>query len=514
MPLTPGGAPLSIVGGVREFARATPTATAVIDGDRRLSFAALDERATRLACHLLQHGLGAGDRVAVLLGNRLEYPEVAAGIAKAGLVMVPLNPRLTPTEAGYILDHSGASALVLDDALAAVVGDAVADDRLVTLSLDGTQLGPSYDDALAAASAADPMVGGAEEDPFCIAYTSGTTGRPKGVLISHRSRALTFYMSALEWGLGSGRVSAAVAPMYHGAGFAFGYAPVFTGGTVTMLRSWDPEAFLDLVERDRVQSAFLVPTHAHQLRALGDRPLAAADPSSLDTLYFNAAALPWPLKQWVMSQLPAVGVHELYGSTEAGIVTNLRPVDQHRKPGSVGQPWYLTSVRVVDAGGREVGPGGTGELFSRSPYLMNGYLDDPEATAACTTEDGYVTCGDIVTLDDEGYVHIVDRKKDLIISGGVNIYPREVEDVLATHPAVAEAAVVGVPDDAYGERVVAHLVLRPGHALDEATCVDLDAHCRTRLASFKVPREVRATGALPRNAAGKVLKRDLRAVTI
>ena len=316
--LLAGGAPMSIVGGVREFARATPAATAVIDGDRTLAFADLDERASRLAQHLLTSGLTRGERVAVLIGNRLEYPEVAAGIAKAGLVMVPLNPRLTPSEAGYILEHSGARTIVLDDALTPVV----AESPLPRLAIGG-----SYDDALAGADATDPCHQGASPSRTRSASPTrpGRPAGPKGVLISHRSRALTFYMSALEWGLGNGRVSAAVAPMYHGAGFAFGYAPVFTGGTVTMLRAWDPEEFLRLVQRDRVQSAFLVPTHAHLLRALGDDVIASYDLSSLDTLYFNAAALPWPLKQWVMATFPDVGVHELYGSTESGIITNLRP---------------------------------------------------------------------------------------------------------------------------------------------------------------------------------------------
>ncbi len=509
MPTLPGGAPLSIAAGVREFARATPRVTAVIDGDRTLTFTALDERASRLAQRLLTSGLRTGDRVAVLLGNRLEYPEIAAGIAKAGLVMVPLNPRLTPPEARFILEHSGARALVLDDALAGVVGDTVTELGLPALSLGGSQLGPSYDDALAASSAVDPAVAVGERDPFCIAYTSGTTGRPKGVLISHRSRALTFYMSALEWGLGSGRVSAAIAPMYHGAGFAFGFAPVFTGGTVTMLRAWDPEEMLALVARDHVQSAFLVPTHAQMIRALGEGATGRHDLSSLDTLYFNAAALPWALKEWVMAEFPDCGVHELYGSTEGGIVTNLRPVDQRRKPGSVGHPWYMTEIRVVDDEGRPVAPGEPGELFSRSPYLMNGYHDDDAATEACTTEDGFLTCGDIVTLDDEGYVSIVDRKKDLIISGGVNVYPREIEEVLATHPAVAEAAVIGAPDPTWGESVVAYVVLRPGATLEPES---LEGHCRTGLAGYKIPRRWEVATSLPRNAAGKVLKTSLREV--
>ncbi|MFG1943680.1 class I adenylate-forming enzyme family protein [Nonomuraea sp. NPDC048826] len=512
MPVLRGGAPLSIAGGVREFARATPSATAVIDGERTLTYAALDERANRLACALLARGLTTGDRVAVLLGNRLEYPEIAAGIAKAGLVMVPLNPRLTAGEARYILEHSGSSAIILDDACAAVAGDTIEELRLTALSIDGTQTGRSYEAELAASRAADPGVRVDELDPFCITYTSGTTGRPKGVVISHRSRALTFYCSALEWGLGAGRVSVAVAPMYHGAGFAFGYAPVYTGGTVTMLRKWDPEALLRLVERDRAQSVFLVPTHAQMLRGLDDGKLAGHDLSSLDTLYFNAAALPWTLKQWVMEAFPACGVHELYGSTEAGIVTNLRPVDQHRKPGSVGHAWYMTELRVVDGAGEPVGPGEPGELFSRSPFLMNGYHDDPAATAECITEDGFLTCGDIVVRDEEGFVHVVDRKKDMIISGGLNIYPREIEDVLATHGAVAEAAVVGTPSEQWGEEVMAYVVLRRGaEAPAEALFPELEAHCRAGLAGYKIPRRWQVIDELPRNAGGKVVKRDLKA---
>ncbi|MFD1825483.1 MULTISPECIES: class I adenylate-forming enzyme family protein [Mumia] len=506
MAIQSGGAPLSIAHGIREFAHATPAATAVIDRDRRQTYAELHERSSRLAQHLLSSGHAIGDKVAVLLGNRLEFPEIAAGLAKAGLVMVPLNPRLTAAEATYIVEHSDVRTVVLDGALSPIVEPVATSRDLSVLTLDAGPLGTSYEDALAAADPSDPEIRVDERDPFCITYTSGTTGKPKGVLISHRSRVLTIYMSALEWGLGTGRVSAAVAPMYHGAGFAFGYAPVFTGGTVTMLNRWDPAAFLDLVERDGVQSAFLIPTHAQGLRALGPDAIAARDLTSLDTLYFNAAALPWALKQWVMETFAQCGVHELYGSTEAGIVTNLRPADMRRKPGSVGHPWFMTEVRVVDDAGNPVGPGEPGELFSRSPYLMNGYLNDPEATAACTTEDGFVTCGDIVTVDEEGYISIVDRKKDLIISGGTNVYPREIEEVLASHAAVVECAVVGEPDEEWGERVVAHVVLTSGASLDSA---GLEAHCRAQLAGYKLPRRWYAIEALPRNAGGKILKRAL-----
>ncbi|MGY1694705.1 MULTISPECIES: class I adenylate-forming enzyme family protein [unclassified Geodermatophilus] len=506
MALRRGGAALTIANGVREFAVVSPSVTAVRDGDRELTYAALGERSSRLACALLDGGLHPGDPVAVLLGNRLEYPEVAAGLAKAGLVAVPLNPRLTPPEAAYVLEHSRARGLVLDDALAEVVAESVTSlDPRTVLSMDGTTVGTDYEQALAAARPVDPRVEVDELDPFAIAYTSGTTGRPKGVLLSHRARALAFYGTALEWGLGPGRRTVAIAPMYHGAGFCFAYAAVHTGGTLSMLRAFDPERALDLFERDRIQSAFLVPTHAQMVRALAPGGLGDRDLGALETLYFNAAALPWPLKEWVLETFPGVGVHEVYGSTEGGIVTDLRPADARRKPGSVGHAWFMNEVRLVGPDGEPVPPGTPGELYSRSPMLMSGYLRDEAATEECTTPDGFLSAGDIAVADDEGYVTIVDRAKDMIISGGVNIYPREVENALLTHPDVRDAAVVGRPDETWGERVSAFVVLtRP---TDVGV---LETHARARLAGFKVPREWHVREELPRNAAGKLLKRELR----
>ena len=508
MAIHPRGADLNIANGVREFSIAGPSAIAVIDGHRRQTYAELHDRSNRVANTLLSSGLEPGDHVGFLSGNRLEYCEVAAGIAKAGMVMIPLNPKSPAPEVDFIFGHSDAGALILDDSLAANAAVAVESHGPATvLSMGGQQVGRSYEDALDAAGNVDPRIRVEETEPFAIAYTSGTTGNPKGVVISHRSRTLTFYATALEWGLGPGRRTVAVAPMYHGAGFAFAYAAVHTGGTVSMLRAFDPEALLSMIELDRPHSIFLVPTHAAIMRALGEDAISAFDTSSLEVLYFNAAPLPQPLKEWVHGMFPDVDLHELYGSTEAAIVTDLRPPDIMRKERCVGPAWFMTEVRVVDEDGNHVGPGQIGELYSRSPYLMNGYYKNPAATAESTTEDGFFSAGDLAMVDDENYYYIVDRKKDLIISGGANVYPRDVEEVLLRHPSVLDVAVIGLPSERWGEQVAAVVVTRAGEALPLA---ELDELCRSRLAGYNVPRRYETIDALPRNAGMKVLKRDLR----
>ena len=509
MPTLPAGSQLNIANGVREFSRALRSHVAVVDGAREITYAELGERSNRVATALLGAGLVPGDRVAVVLGNRLEYPEIAAGIAKAGMVIVPVNPRLTSDEMDFIVEHSESNAVIADVALADAIGPVIERHRpKLTLSIDGDELGVEYEKQLATARDSDPLVGVLETSPFMVAYTSGTTGRPKGVQISHRSRSLTFMSAALDWGIGPGSRTIAVAPLYHGAGFAFAYASVFCGGRLAMLRKWDPEVALAMMEKEQATTVFLVPTHAQMMRSLGEEHVASLDLSALKTLYFNAAALKMPLKEWVLDAFPGVGLHECYGSTEAGVVTNLRPEDQLARPGSVGPPWFLTEVKLLDEDRNPVAPGEVGELYSRSPYLMNGYLKDDAATEACTTPDGFITAGDLARADEDGYLSIVDRVKDMIITDGVNVYPREVEDVLLTHPAIEQVAVTGVPDDEWGEAVAAFVVLRRGA---EVQAEDLSAHCRALLAGFKVPRVVRFEQSLPSSAAGKILKRELRA---
>jgi long-chain acyl-CoA synthetase len=492
--------------GIREFGHATPDAVAIKDGERHITFAQLDERSSRFADGLLARGIKSGERVAILSNNRFEFFEISAGLAKAGIQAVPLNTRNNLADNTYIVRHSEARGIVLDDSLVGAV-ETLLDELSVVLSFDGT-VREDYESFLAAARPVDPLVPVGELEPFCVTYTSGTTGKPKGVMLSHRSRVLAAYCAAVEYGLGPGRATMAVAPMYHGAGFEFAYASPMLGGTVSVLRKWNAEAFLEMMVADEIETVFLVPTHAQQIRRVIENPAEKYDLSKLHTLYFNAAAMPIALKQWVLKAFPGVKVHELYGSTETSVVTNLRPSHALEKAGSVGHPWFMNQVKLVDDDGNEVGVGEPGELYARSPALLVGYLKDEEATAACFDSEGYFTAGDIAVRDADGFISIVDRKKDMIIAGGVNIFPREVEEVIAAHATIDEVAVIGVPDEVYGERIAAFMAPRPGTRIDLAA---LEAHVREHVAKYKVPREWHVVDALPRNASGKIVKRQIQA---
>lgn len=499
------GTQLNMAAGIRQFGQASPRRVAVIDGDKTLTFGQLHERSSRFGGALLDRGVRPGEPFAVLSNNRAEFFEIAAGLAKAGIVGVPLNTKNSVSDNEYVLDHCRARGIVMEEDLQGNV-EGLIDDLDVVISISG-ESGEQYESVLSSARSVDPSVGIDERDPFCVTYTSGTTGRPKGVKLTHRGRVLTAYGVGLEYGLGPNASTVAVAPMYHGAGFAFAYAGPFLGGSTSVLRSWDPERFLRILERDRANSVFLVPTHAQQIRRFTEEPCRLFDLSSLHTLYFNAAALPVALKEWVVEAFPGAGIHELYGSTECSVVTNLGPQFALAKAGSVGHPWFMNEVRLTDDDGNEVGPGVPGELFARSPMLLGGYLHDDDATAAGYDNDGFFSVGDIAVRDEEGFISIVDRKKDVIIAGGVNIFPREIEEVIAHFGSVEDVAVLGVPDEDYGERITAFVVSRPGASLD----VDaLRTYVSERVAKYKTPREWYVLDELPRNSSGKILKRQIR----
>jgi acyl-CoA synthetase (AMP-forming)/AMP-acid ligase II len=495
---------INIADGLRVSAFRSPHKTAVLQGERTLSFRDLDQRANQVANAFLGLGLTPGDRVGILLANVPEYLELYFGMARVGLVAVPMSFRLVGPEIAFHLNDSGARALIYAPEFDAQVEAARTELHSVERFF---ALGPPYEDLIGAASASPPSVQVNEQAAFFIGYTSGTTGVPKGAVVSHRSRALTFFGMAEEYGCyGAEDIGLATAPLYHGAGMAFALASVYFGGTVSLLKGFQPEELLRRIASDRITNAFMVPTMFQAVFGLPQAVRHHYDLSCFVTWMSNAAPLAQATKEQIVAEWPHTRLFEIYGSTEGGIVTSLRPQDQLRKIQCVGQPFPMTDVKLLDANRAEVSVGEVGELFSRSPYLFNGYHGQPAATAEAFHED-FFSAGDLAVRDDENHFYIVDRKKDMIISGGINIYPREVEEVLLRHPRVADVAVIGVADAYWGEAVTAVVVPCSGEAVTEQ---DIVGFCEGKLASFKHPRTVVLADHLPRNAAGKVLKRVLR----
>ena len=498
--------PVLIDTGVRASAARTPAKVALAMGEQSHTYAALVERMNRVANLAAgELGLAKGDRAALMAPNCLEFIEIVLGVAGAGGVTALVNPKLTPIELAYICNDSGARVLFVHESLVEIVEKAELPtvERVVVIGASG-----DYEGLVQAAKPEQPDVEIAEWDLFALSYTAGTTGHPKGAMLSHRARSLTFYAMMVEFGCYSQDDRAlATAPLYHGAGFAFAVAPIAFGGfTEIGPPRYDPEWTLRTLRDLELTNVFFVPTHFNAMFALPEATLAEVRPKHLRTIISNAAPLPQATKEKIVAYFGEGLLNETYGSTEGSIVTNLRPPDQLRKVQCVGHPIPNTEIKLLDDSGVEVAPNEVGELFSRSPYLFNGYWGQPEATAE-SLRDGWFSAGDLAVKDDDGFIYIVDRKKDMIISGGVNIYPREIEEALHHHPAVKEAACVGVKDDYWGEALVAYVVVRGDAVLTQE---ELVAFCEERLARYKLPKSIHFIAELPRNAAGKVLRRDLR----
>lgn len=496
-----GQSAATIAAGIRAAAARARDAVAIELGDRRLSYRQLIERIGQVTALAGQvHRIARGDRIALVAGNCVEYLELVAGLAEAGAIVATLSPRLAPTEM---------QAILADCTPCLIVADGAAQRRYAAV-FDGTPclvIGPDYEAALRQAPESCDLVPPADTDAFALAYTSGTTGAPKGVLLSHRSRTVTFRSMALVYGcFGAGDRFLALAPMCHGAGFAFACAGLFHGATTVLFDSAEAAAILERIGRGDITGVFMIPTHFARMFDLPADELAARRDHNLTTIISNASALSQPLKQRIVAHFGEGLLHETYGSTEGGIVTDIAPADILRKPGSVGLPFPAMEVELRRAGGGVAEAGEPGELFCRGPTLFSGYWNRPEATAE-TIVDGWVTVGDIATRDAEGYVTIIDRKKDMVVTGGLNVYPREIENVIARVPGVREVAVVGRPSAEWGESLHAFVVAAAGARPDDGAIL---AECRSQLAGFKVPKHVSFIAELPRNAGGKVLKSVLR----
>ena len=499
---------------LRRSARKHRDRVALHFGDRRWTYAQLDGAATRLARILSEMGLEAGDRVAVLGRNSDTYVLLFLACARAGFVHVPVNFMLTGRELLYIVNQSGSRALFydaqLEPAVAAVRDEARAsiyatmESLLEAVKASGDPAGP----AAAEGAGADDAFAAVEEDQVVqLLYTSGTTAAPKGAMMTHRALLAEYLSCLVELDIQRHDRCLHALPLYHSAQMHVFLMPqLLVGATGWILPAPVPEVCLPLIARERITSMFAPPTV--WINFLRHPEFDRHDLSSLKKLYYGASIMPVPVLEELRRRLPGVAVYNCYGQSEiAPLATVLRPEEHDARPASAGRPVLHVETRVVDPAMRDVPPGELGEIVHRSPQLLVGYWDKPEETEEAF-RGGWFHSGDLGYMDEEGYLYVVDRIKDVINTGGVLVASREVEEALYTHPAVSEVAVIALPDPKWIEAVTAVVVLKAGAQASEE---ELIAHARQHLAPFKVPKRVFFVDDLPRNASGKILKRELRA---
>ncbi len=495
---------------VDRHAETQPTRPALIEGDRVLTWSEFRDQRNRVGHGLGALGLRPGEHVVLYAGNGLDVLLAAAGARVTGAIPAPMNHRLTADEMAHILDDSDAAAVFVGPEFLPMV-EAVRPraPRVRAWVLMGGERRPwglAFDDLVAGGRPEPLTVDLGESFGASLVYTAGTTGRPKGARRTGSDPAgVLLRLEALAV-TDPSHVHLVAGPLYHSAPSGFALYAHLVGSPVVVMPRFDPEDALRHIERHRCSSTFMAPTLLKRIVDLPEAVRARYDTRSMRVIVMAAAPCPMRVKEAVIAQFGPV-LYEFYGSTELGINTVLRPEDVLRKPGSCGRAAPGIELQLLDDDGRPVPAGAPGELYvRRNSGVFDEYYKNPEATRA-TARGEWLTVGDVAWMDDEGFVYICDRKRDMVISGGVNIYPAEIEDVLHRHPAVLDAAVFGVPDDEWGERVHAAVQLRPGH---RAAAEDLTAFCRQHLAGFKVPRQVSFHDALPRDAAGKLLKRQLR----
>jgi fatty-acyl-CoA synthase len=497
-------------------AHAFPGRIGARDLTRSLTFAQWNARACRLGNALIGLGLAKGDRVAVLAYNCLEWVEIYAAAAKAGVIAVPVNFRLVGPEIRYIVQNCDAKAFIVQDELLAraeEVRHALDIPAANYILVGGAPRAGwrAYEDLIGAARDGEPDVAVTPDDTWTLMYTSGTTGKPKGAIRSHRASAQLSLSTDVEMGIGRDDTALLVMPMCHANSLYFFNAFAYCGAScfVYSRKSHDPEHLLATLSESGATFTSLVPTHYIMMLGLPAALRARHGGERLRKLLVSSAPARRDTKLAILEHFRNSGLFELYGSTEAGWVTMLHPAEQLTKLGSVGRECAGSApIRILAADGSAVADGEVGELYSGTPYTFDGYWKMPEKTAEAF-RDGFCTVGDMARRDADGYYFLVDRKSNMIISGGENVYPSEVENLLGSHEKVKEVAVVGLPDTKWGERVHAVLVLHEGCAASQDEII---AWCRDRIAGYKRPRSVSfvTDAEMPRTATGKILHRTLR----
>ncbi|MDY6842486.1 MAG: long-chain fatty acid--CoA ligase [Thermodesulfobacteriota bacterium] len=490
-------------------ARKYPEREAFIFNEKRCTYHQFNERVNRLAHALINKGFKKDDKVAVLFMNRIELVECYFAIAKFGGVVVPLNFRLSPREYIYQIDNSDSKALIYDGMFADMICEIQPElpnvKEYIMVGEKCTYNTVLYEELVARGNPEEPLVFVSDDDPAFIMYTAGTTGKPKGAVLTHKNQV----MQGMSLNIRSTRPEESkqltVFPLFHQAAIAGMMAQFFVAGTSVLLDIPTPENIMSAIQKEKIISTGLVPTLWNMI--INDPNLKDYDLSFLKYGGTGAAIMPVELKKKVIETFPDMQLSDGFGQTEtSAVAVSARHEDVVMRHGTVGRPLTCVEVRIVDDDDNDVACGEIGEIVYRSPMVMKEYYKNPEATEEAF-RGGWFHSGDLVRQDEDGYIYIVDRKKDMIISGGENIYPAEVENVLYGHSKVLEAAVLGIPDPQWGESVSAFIVLKQG---EEATAEELIEFCKKNLASYKKPKSIEFVDSLPRNTQGKVLKYELK----
>jgi fatty-acyl-CoA synthase len=475
---------------------------------QRFTFKQWWDRTNQLANALSGMGVQKGDKVSILAYNCHQFFELYVACCKSGTVMVPINFRLVGRELIYILDDSDSAVLIFTEDFQDTVGAIRPNLNQVKYYIhigygkNCPDYAQDYEDLLAKSSPELPNRIIGENDPVSLIYTSGTTGFPKGAVFTNRIHA-SYAGGLSEWKLNYDDIFLCVGPAFHSAALHCSTTHLAMGAGVVIMKHYDVKEVLETFQKEKITTVFMVPTMWESVASYPE--IDQYDLSSLRVLISVGAPLPDKTKHKVLISFPYAELNEYYGSTEGGMITNLRQVDQRRKMNCVGQVVFGIRVKLVDDDDKDVPVGEVGEVVVSSSQCIDAYYKKPEETAK-TIRNGWVHTGDMGRWDDEHYLYLVDRKIDMIISGGENIYPREIEEALLWHPKISEAAVVGKPDEKWGESVNAFIVMATGATM---TAEEVLAHCQEHLAKYKIPRTVKFMESLPRNASGKVLKREL-----
>lgn len=496
-------------------AKKFPGTIALCDAGRRFTYPQVNRRVNRLAHRLMEMGLKKGDKLAVLMENSIEIVEFYLATAKTGIVIVPVNFRLVGPEVAYIVDNADAKAMAVDHEFSPCVDKIKGQLKQIPhenyIVINGPKDGyREYESLLEGAPDEEPQATVSPSDTWILIYTSGTTGRPKGVVRSHESHIAFYLINAVDFGFDSSDVCMNVMPLCHINSTFFTFTFTYIGATVYIhpARSFRPEQILEIVEREKITFISLIPTHYNLILNVAEEG-RKRDISSIRKLLCSSAPVRKTMKTAIMEFFPGVRLYEGYGSTEAGIVTVLRPEDQMRKLGSIGfESLGTEQVKILDNEGKEVPVCEVGELYSKGPMLFDEYYKLPEKTAA-SFKDGWFSAGDMARMDEDGFYQIVDRKDNMIITGGEHVYPSEVEEVIGSHPDVFDVAAISLPDDKWGEKVAAVVIQHESADLSEETVF---TWCRERMAGYKRPKQVIFITAdqMPRTGTGKILHRVLR----